>query len=76
VIATLTVALIVLVLALTQPIAGLANATSALILVIFTGMHVALMILQRRPGSRPAWHIPRWIPPIGIVVNLAFFFAA
>ena len=76
VIATLAVALIVLVLALTQPIAGLANATSALILVIFTGMHVALMILQRRPGPQPAWHIPRWIPPIGIAVNLAFFFAA
>jgi APA family basic amino acid/polyamine antiporter len=76
VVATLAVALIVLVLALTQPIAGLANATSTLILVIFTGMHVALMILQRRPGPRPAWHIPRWIPPIGIVVNLAFFFAA
>ncbi|MGA1562472.1 MAG: APC family permease, partial [Gammaproteobacteria bacterium] len=70
--ATILVAAVVLLLALTQPIAGLANATSALILIIFTGMHVALMVLQRRPGPKPAWHIPRWIPPIGIVVNLAF----
>jgi APA family basic amino acid/polyamine antiporter len=76
ILATLLVATLVLGLALTQPIAGLANATSTLILVIFTGMHVALMVLQRRAGPKPAWRIPRWIPPLGIVVNLAFFFAA
>ncbi len=76
VVATLVVAAMVLVLAITQPIAGLANATSTLILIIFTGMHVALMVLQRRPGPTPSWRIPRWIPPLGIVVNLAFFFAA
>ncbi len=76
VVATLVVAAMVLVLAITQPIAGLANATSTLILIIFTGMHVALMVLQRRPGPTPSWRIPRWIPPLGMVVNLAFFFAA
>ncbi len=69
--ATLLVAGLVLALALAFPVAGLAGVTSALILVVFAGVNLALWRLkgaEARPGF--GW-LPRWVPVLALAAALA-----
>ena len=58
---------IVLVLALFFPLAGLARATSAIILVVFGLVNLSLWRIKGRPGETPAgtFLLPRWVPLLG-----------
>ena len=64
--ATAFVSALVLVLALSLELSGLAHITSALILTIFVTVNVALLIMKRRnpapPGVRP---VAVWLPVLG-----------
>lgn len=73
VIATATVAVLVLVMALWLPIETLAKATSFLLLVVFTLVNLSLWRLKRG-GSHPSGVIcvPYWVPVTGFAASLAF----
>ena len=59
-------------LALFGSVATLASATVLLLLVVFTAMNAALLILQRRPGEPKApFEIPSAIPAAGAVICAA-----
>ena len=59
-------------LALFGSVATLASATVLLLLVVFTAMNAALLILQRRPGEAKApFEIPSAIPAAGAVICAA-----
>jgi len=63
----------VLVLALWFPIEVLAEATSVMMLAIFTFVNLALVRIKRRDPRPPAARIfPAWIPWAGFVVSAAF----
>jgi amino acid transporter len=76
VVATGLVSALVLVLALWVPLVGLAGATSALVLVVFALVSMALIRLKRR-DPRPAGisTIPMWVPVAGVVASLALLAA-
>lgn len=68
--ATVLAVAVVLILALAFPVAGLAGMTSALILVVFAGVNLALWRLRRRD---PAWGVgiaPAWVPPTALAATL------
>jgi amino acid transporter len=73
VIATLMVAVLVLVMALWLPVETLARATSYFLLVVFSLINLALWRLKRA-GSHPPGiiHVPRWVPASGFVASTAF----
>lgn len=70
-VATAVVSLTILVLALWVPLVGLAGATSALILVIFAMVSVALIRLKARdPHPAGIETIPVWVPAAGVLASL------
>ena len=71
--ATLMVALLVLVMALWLPLETLAKATSYLLLLVFSLINLALWRLKR-VGPQPAGiiHVPRWVPASGLVASISF----
>ena len=73
VIATLMVAVVVLVMALWLPLETLAKATSYLLLLVFSLINLALWRLKRA-GPQPAGiiHVPRWVPASGFVASVSF----
>ncbi|MBI2298422.1 MAG: amino acid permease [Armatimonadetes bacterium] len=67
--ATLVLAVVVLVLALSGEVAQLAKATSVLLLSVFCVINVALVVLQRRPGEpRGTLEVPAAVPVGGLLV--------
>lgn len=69
--ATLLVTSSALVLALWLPLATLARATSAIILIIFALVNLALWRIKRDEGAPPpAWSVPRWMPMLSFVCCL------
>jgi APA family basic amino acid/polyamine antiporter len=67
--ATLVGVAAILVLALGVPIAGLAEMTSRLTLVIFAAVNVALIAIKSREEQAPAgiFDCPRWVPFAGLM---------
>ena len=72
--ATVAVAMLVLLLARLLPLVALAAATSAIILVVFALVNLALLRVQageeRPPDGVPRY--PSWIPAAGALLCLAF----
>lgn len=76
VVATVLVSALVLLLALWVPLVGLAGATSALVLVVFALVSMALIRLKRRdPHPAGIRTIPMWVPVAGVVASLALLAA-
>ena len=69
--ATALVTLLVLVLALSFELEPLAEATSAIILVIFTGVNLGLLRIKWRQPETPAsvLRLPIWVPGAGALVS-------
>lgn len=67
-IATGAVVLLILTLALTFPIEGLAEATSHLTLIVFFLVNLALIFLKLRgePANEEAFQVPMWVPVAGL----------
>jgi APA family basic amino acid/polyamine antiporter len=72
--ATLLVTGIILVLALLVPLERLAEATSTIVLIVFSLVNLALLAIKRRGTPAPAgvrvW--PSWIPVAGFVASAGF----
>lgn len=64
-------------LAATAPLGTLASATSALFLLVFGFVNLALWRLHRREGYRghTGFRAPRWVPPTGCVLSFALILA-
>ena len=73
VIATLSVALLVLVMAVWLPLETLAKSTSYFLLLVFSLVNLSLWRLKR-DGPQPAGiiSVPRWVPASGFVASSAF----
>jgi len=70
VVATGTVTAVIVALAVTFPLAGLAGMTSALILGVFAAVNIALWRIRRRE-PRPAYTLsPGWVPPLALAATL------
>ena len=68
--ATATVTAVIVALAVTFPLAGLAGMTSALILAVFAAVNIALWRIRRRE-PRPAYTLsPVWVPPLALAATL------
>ena len=75
-VAILTVAALVVVLALSAELSQLAAATSLLLLTSFSVVNVAILLLQRRPGEpRGRFEVPAVVPLLGTAVCLALLIA-
>jgi len=76
-VATGVVVTAVLVLALVFPIAGLAEATAVIVLVVFVLVNLALLQLKRRPETMqpPAFRVPVWVPAVGAFSSAALLCA-
>lgn len=61
---------IVIVLAVTLPIAALAELTSTVLLVVFSAINAALIVIKRR-GRSEGFTAPVWVPWTGLVLSLA-----
>jgi amino acid transporter len=73
---TLTVVVIILLLAWFIPLVGLAQITSTLILVIFALVNLALVRLKRRePRPQGLWVFPAWVPWTGAALSIGFLAA-
>lgn len=72
VIATLTVAALVLLFALTTPITRLAEATSQAVLIVFAIVNAALLMLRRNKAEHPGdyFRAPAWAPVAGLATSL------
>lgn len=69
--ATLCVAAVIMVLALTLPIAALATRTSQVVLVIFALVNVALIRLKHRgPPIAPYFKVPLVVPYLGVITSV------
>jgi amino acid transporter len=67
--ATGTVTAVIVGLAVTFPLAGLAGMTSALILGVFAAVNIALWRIRRRE-PRPAYTLsPAWVPPLALAAT-------
>jgi APA family basic amino acid/polyamine antiporter len=75
--ATLVAGGLVLVLALLLPLLSLAKLTSAMVLVVFTLVNLALIRIKRR-GPPPAGvrAVPDWVPWLGAIGSAGILFAA
>jgi amino acid transporter len=63
---------VVLALMLAGDITQLASATVLLLLAVFTGVNLALVVLQRRPGEPPGgFEVPSFVPILGAIVCAA-----
>jgi amino acid transporter len=63
----------ILILALWFPIEPLAEATSIIMLFIFTLVNLALVLIKRRDPRPPGvWVFPVWVPVTGFLVSSAF----
>ncbi|MCF7994871.1 MAG: hypothetical protein K9L88_08535, partial [Chromatiaceae bacterium] len=71
--ATAVATLLVLALALAFELAPLAEATSAIILVVFTLVNLGLVRIKRRQPAPPAsvLRLPLWVPVGGALVSAA-----
>jgi amino acid transporter len=73
VIATASVSLLLLVMALWLPLETLAKATSYFLLVVFTLVNLSLWLLKRRVAHPPGIiHVPGWVPACGGVASAGF----
>ncbi|MGD1927216.1 MAG: APC family permease [Paracoccaceae bacterium] len=70
VLATVLCVVIVLVLALTLPIAQLAELTSTVLLVIFTAINLTLIAIKRHSRAE-GFRAPVWVPWLGLVLSVA-----
>lgn len=62
---------IVAVLVLSGNVAQLGEATTLLLLAVFTVVNVALLVLRKRPGEKPgAFEPPAFVPALGAIVCL------
>ena len=69
--ATLSVTVIIILLALAFPLARLATGTSIITLTVFSLVNVALIAIKRRnPSYRPEFQVPMAVPVIGCTVSL------
>lgn len=62
-------------LALGLGLGPLARLTSAATMAIFIAINLALIVIKRRDGATPTFHVPMWIPFVGIVASAAMFLA-
>ena len=68
--ATLLVAALVLVVAMTVPLGRLAAGSSMVLLAVFVGVNVALVALREKgPAPEGAWTAPRWAPWAGAILS-------
>ncbi|MBQ0735834.1 APC family permease [Aquimarina celericrescens] len=74
--ATVFATLIVLILALFFPLIGLAEATSFIILIVFTFLNIALITIKKREKAIPndIKTYPIWLPYIALVACIAILF--
>lgn len=73
VLATLSVGVVLLTLSLVGGLAGLAHATSTLMLVIFGLVNASLWRVKGRDAEpHDGFSVPRWVPLLGAVVCLGF----
>ena len=77
IIATFTVATIILILALTFPLLTLAQFTSFITLVVFGAINFSLWRLKLRPDTpkNDAFNLPSWMPLIGFMLCMLFILA-
>jgi APA family basic amino acid/polyamine antiporter len=68
--ATLIVCAIILALALLGSLAGLARATSVIMLTIFAVVNLALWRIKSRGEPSPGFEVPRWWPLAGLIVSV------
>ena len=77
ILATFSVVAVSICLALTLPIARLAEGTSVLTLTIFLAVNVSLVLLKlRNQAAAPAFAVPIWVPAAGSLICAAFILAA
>ena len=73
VIATASVSLLLLAMALWLPLETLAKATSYFLLVVFTLVNLSLWLLKRREAHPPGIiHVPGWVPVFGAIASAGF----
>jgi APA family basic amino acid/polyamine antiporter len=73
---TLVAGAIVLLLALLLPLLSLAKITSALVLVVFTLVNLALIRIKRLgPPPEGVRAIPLWVPVLGVLASVGILFA-
>jgi amino acid transporter len=74
VMATVTVAVLVLLAALWFPIEALAKATSFFLLIVFALVNLSLWRLKRHiaPGGSDTFCVPRWVPVTGFFASTVF----
>ena len=74
ILATVIGACAILVLALAVPLAGLADLTARLTLVVFCLVNLALIVIKQRNEAPPcgAFICPRWVPVAGFVSSALF----
>jgi basic amino acid/polyamine antiporter, APA family len=76
-IAIFTLMVIVMALSISGNIGQLASATSTILLSVFVVVNAALLRLQGRPGEpKGGFEIPRFVPVLGIIVNLVMLLHA
>ena len=74
---TLVAGGIVLALALLLPLVSLAKLTSAMVLVVFTLVNLALIRIRRfGPAPAGAWSVPAWVPWLGAVASVGILVGA
>ncbi len=71
VLATITIAIITLLVAWTLPMLTLAKLTSSLILIVFSVISVSLWVIKRRKDPHAGFTVPAFIPVISLVFCLS-----
>jgi amino acid transporter len=71
-VATVSVAAVVLLLALWLPLLSLAKLSSLITLVVFTLVNLSLWRVKRSHPESPGWTAPYWIPVAGFFITLGF----
>jgi amino acid transporter len=73
IIATVTIAGMVMVFALALPLENLARLTSLAVLVVFALVNLALLVLKiRQPAHTETITFPIWVPAVGFIVSAIF----
>jgi len=67
--ATFLVVAVVAALAVMLPIGGLARATSAIILFVFTVVNLALIRIKLSAAPQPVFTVPLWVPVVGAGIS-------